>query len=135
MSTLVAQPERHSLVGRTWAALAAAWGIVVGVLPHVLHHVGPLAGAALLSAVGGASLFAAVGFVLTIPLLLRLHRRFRTWTAPAVALTLFAAMFAFSSLVIGPAITGGDNAANPTPEIERSGTHASHHSREAGKEP
>lgn len=129
MSTLVAQPERHSLFGRTWAAMAAVWGIVLGALPHVLHHVGPLAGAALLAGAGGTALLAAVGFALTIPLLLRLHRRFHSWIAPAIALTLFSTMFAFSSLVIGPAITGSDAGSTPTPGIERSGSHASHHSR------
>ena len=115
--------------------MAAVWGIVLGVLPHVLHHVGPLAGAALLAGVGGTVLFAAVGFVLTIPLLLRLYRRFCSWIAPSVALTLFAAMFAFSSLVIGPAITGSDSGSTPTPGIERSGSHASHHSKKGQGEP
>lgn len=57
------------------------WGVVLGVLPHVLHHVGPLAGAALLTGAGGTALFAVIGFMLTIPLLLR----FGSWIAPAVA--------------------------------------------------
>lgn len=122
------QPQR-SLVGRAWAALAAVWGVVLGALPHVLHHVGPLAGAALLAGAGGTALFAVIGFVASAPFLLRLHRRFRTWAAPAVALALFAAMFAFSSLVIAPAITGSDSGSRPAPAIEQPGSHASHHSK------
>ena len=37
------------LVGRVRSAVLAAWGGFIGLLPHVLHHVGPLAGAALLA--------------------------------------------------------------------------------------
>ena len=129
MSIVAAQQQRRSLVGRTWAAIAAAWGVLLGVLPHVLHHVGPLAGAALLAGAGGTALFAVIGFAASIPFLLRLRRRFRTWLAPMIALVLFAAMFTFSSLVIAPAITGSDKGSTPAPTLERPGGHASHHSK------
>lgn len=39
---------RRGAAGRLWSALLAAWGVFIGLLPHILHHVGPLAGAALL---------------------------------------------------------------------------------------
>ena len=130
MSTVVAgRLDRRSLIGRAWAAVAAAWGVVLGVLPHVLHHVGPLAGAALLAGAGGTALFAAIGFAASIPLLLRLRRRFRTWFAPALAVAVFAAMFTFSSLVIAPAIVGGGGGSSPAPGIEQPESHASHHSK------
>ena len=129
MSVTVASEPRQSLVGRAWAALAAASGVILGVLPHVLHHVGPLAGTALLAGAGGTALFAVIGFVFAVPLLLRLRRRFRSWIAPSVALALFAVMFAFSSLVIAPAITGGDSGSTPSPGIEQPAGHASHHSK------
>ena len=117
--------ERPSLVGRVWGAVLAAWGGFIGLLPHVLHHVGPLAGAALLAGATGRIVFAAIGFVAAIPFLRRLHRRFGTWRAPALALAIFAAMFSLSSFVIGPAIAGRDEA--PTqPGIEQDG-HAEHH--------
>ena len=90
------------------SALLAAWGAFIGLAPHVLHHVGPLAGAAVLSGAGGTALFAALGFLAAIPFLIRLHRRFKTWRAPAIALAVFAAMFSLSSFVIGPAISGGE---------------------------
>ena len=112
---------------RAWAALVAAWGAVVGLAPHVLHHVGPLAGAALLAGAGGTVLFAAIGFVAAVPFLLRLYRRFRTWRAPAIALAVFAAMFSLSSLVIGPAVSGRDEPAKRQPGIERPAGHAGHH--------
>jgi hypothetical protein len=116
--------EPRSLAGRAWSGLLAVWGAVVGLLPHVLHHVGPLAGAALLAGATGRVLFAAIGFVAAIPFLRRLHRRFGTWRAPAIALALFAAMFSLSSFVIGPAISGGDAPAQPG--IEQNG-HEQHH--------
>lgn len=116
--------ERPSFAGRVWGAVAAAWGAVVGLLPHVLHHVGPLAGAALLAGATGRALFAAIGFVAAVPFLRRLYRRFGTWRAPAIALAIFVAMFSLSSFVIGPAISGGDAPAQPG--IEQDG-HEQHH--------
>lgn len=122
--------ERPSFMGRVWGGVLGAWGAVIGLLPHVLHHVGPLAGAALLAGTGGTVLFAAVGFVAAIPFLLRLKRRFATWRAPAIALVVFAAMFSLSSFVIGPAITGADEPVPPVSQQQRDqqgGGHASHH--------
>jgi hypothetical protein len=102
------------------------WGAVTGVLPHVLHHVGPLAGTALVAGAGGQALFAAIGFVAALPLLLRLYRRFRTWLAPAIALGVFAVTFALSTLVIGPWIRGG-TAPRPGPATEQPTIHDEHH--------
>lgn len=117
--------EHRSFRGRTWSGLVALWGGFIGLLPHVLHHVGPLAGAALLAGAGGQALFAAIGFVAAVPFLLRLHRRFGGWRAPAIALAAFAAMFTLSSLVIGPAISGGGT--GTPPGVEQPAGHASHH--------
>ena len=125
MSTLVL--EVRGVAGRAWSALVALWGAFVGLLPHVLHHVGPLAGAALLAGAAGRALFAAIGFVAAIPFLLRLHRRFRTWRAPALALAVFAAMFSLSSFVIGPAIAGEDTPAPRPPGSELPAGHDEHH--------
>ena len=119
--------ERPSLRSRTWAALVAAWGAFIGLLPHVLHHLGPLAGAALLAGAGGTALFFAIGIVASIPFLLRLHRRFRTWRAPAIALAIFVGLFSLSSFVIGPAISGTDDPAQPRPGIEQPAGHEQHH--------
>ena len=116
--------ERPSVAARAWSAVLAVWGGFIGLLPHVLHHVGPLAGAALLAGATGRVLFAAIGFVAAIPFLRRLYRRFGTWRAPAIALAVFAAMFSLSSFVIGPAISGDDSPARPG--IEEDG-HAQHH--------
>lgn len=123
--TAVAVPHR-SLRERAWEGLLAVWGAVTGLLPHVLHHVGPLAGAALLAGAVGRALFAAIGFVAAIPFLLRLRRRFGNWHAPAIALTVFASMFALSSFVIGPAISGSGSTKAP-PGVEAPVDHASHH--------
>ena len=116
--------EWHSFAARARGAMLAVWGAFVGLLPHVLHHVGPLAGAALLAGATGRALFAAIGFVAAIPFLRRLHRRFGTWRAPAIALAVFAAAFSLSSFVIGPAISGGDSPVRPG--IEQGG-HEQHH--------
>ena len=123
----VAALDQRSIRARTWNAIVAVWGGFIGLLPHVLHHVGPLAGAALLAGAGGQALFAAIGFVATVPFLMRLHRRFGSWRVPAIALAIFAAMFTFSSLVIGPAISGGDTKAPPG--VEQPAGHASHHNK------
>jgi len=118
---------RRSLRSRTWAAFVAGWGAFIGLLPHVLHHVGPLAGAALLAGAGGTALFFAIGIIASIPFLLRLYRRFRTWRAPAIALAIFAALFSLSSFVIGPAISGADDPAQPPPGIEQPAGHEQRH--------
>jgi len=98
-------------VGSVLSGLVAA---ISGLAPHVLHHVGPLAGTALLAGTGGTILFGVAGFALSIPMLLRLRRRFGTWLAPAVASAIFLVVYLFSSLVIGPAITGS-SATEPGP--------------------
>ncbi len=115
--------ERRGLLARLSAAFSASVGAVAGIAPHVLHHIGPIAGAALLTGAGGTALFAVIGFVLTIPMLLRLHRRFGSWLAPGIALAIFAVMFTVSTLWIGPAIrgdNGSDNSGQPA-------DHSSHH--------
>ena len=108
---------------RVWSGVLALWGAVTGVAPHVLHHVGPFAGAALLAGATGRMLFAAIGFAAAIPFLLRLRGRFATWKAPAVALAVFVAIFSLSTFVIGPVITGN---ANDTPNQEQPGEHMGH---------
>ncbi len=126
-SAAAAPPPRRRLASRAWAALVAAWGVVLGLAPHVLHHVGPLAGAALLAGLGGKALFFTLGLVLSIPLLRRLHRRFGTLVAPLFAVVVFAAMFTFSSYVIAPRITGSEE--SPTiKQPTKPSDHASHHS-------
>lgn len=109
--------EHRRLGVRLWSAVLALWAAVSGIAPHVLHHVGPLAGAALLAGTGGTILFAGIALVVSIPFLLRIHRRFRTWVAPAIAVAVMAVMFSLSSFLIGPAISGDDPP--PQPQIEQ----------------
>lgn len=107
-----------------WNAVTGLAGGVLGLAPHVLHHVSLLAGTALVAGSGGTALFAVVGLVASVPLLLRLHRRFGTWKAPALGLAVFAAMFAISTFIIGPAISGQSESPSPTvPAVE----HDVHH--------
>ena len=78
--------------------------------------------------VGGNLLFGAVGLLLSIPLLRRLHRRFGTWKAPAVAIAVFTVMFSISAFVIGPAISGTEPAEAPQPAGTPSpAEHSAHH--------
>lgn len=102
------QVDSRRLWGRIRATLLAVWAGVTGAAPHVLHHVGPLAGTAIVAGAGGRIVFGAAGFVATIPMLRRLRRRTGSWRAPALALAAFAAIFTFSTLVIGPAVSGSD---------------------------
>jgi len=124
--TEIANAEPRSRVERLWGGLVVAWGGLIGLLPHVLHHIGPLAGAAILAGATGRVLFALIGFVAAIPFLRRLHRRFATWKAPAIALAAFALMFSFSSFVIGPWISGDDGLNGPGIE-QQGGEHEGHH--------
>ena len=120
---------RRALVPRVRLAISSAGAVVLGLAPHVLHHAGPLAGAALFAGVGGSLLFGALGLLLTIPLLLRLRRRFGSWRAPALALALFVAVFSISTFVIGPALTGADEPAGEkaTPVTPAPAAHEEHH--------
>jgi len=64
-------------------------------------------------------LFFTLGLMFSIPLLRRLHRRFHTWRAPAIAVVVFADLFSISAFVIGPAIAGNwapaGDPTSPTP--------------------
>lgn len=94
---------------------SGAFAAVLGLLPHVLHHAGILAGA-LFAGVGGSLLFGAIGFAAAVPFLLRVRRRSGGWRVPAGLLALFAVMFSVSTFVIGPAISdSGDKQSSSSP--------------------
>ena len=111
---LVDASERLTPRQRVAALLSSAGAAILGVLPHVLHDAGPLAGAALVAGVGGTLLFGAIGLVAAIPFLIRIHRRCGNWRVPAALLALFAAVFSISAFVVGPAISGTDSAGTTT---------------------
>lgn len=134
LTSRAAQPSGglRAISRRVWLALAAAWAVVTGLLPHVLHHVGPLAGAALFAGLGGSLLFFAIGLLAAFPFLRRLHRRFGGWRAPAIAVALFAVVFSISTFAIGPQISGeGDGGSESAPASAPSGAggdqHEDHH--------
>lgn len=113
---------------RTMATVVSgAVAVISGIAPHVLHHVGPLAGTALLAGAGGTVLFGVAGFALSIPMLLRLRRRFGTWAAPAVASAIFTGVYLFSALVVGPALTAGPAAVDAPASTPTDSDHADHH--------
>lgn len=126
------RPAPAGLRQRVAALVSSAVAAVLGVLPHVLHHVGPLAGAALLAGTAGTLLFGVIGLVAAIPFLLRMHRRCGNWRVPAALLATFAVMFSISAFVIGPAISdGGGGPSAPTQQTapgmpEKTG-HDAHH--------
>jgi hypothetical protein len=122
------QPRVRRVLASAWNAVTAAVGAVMGLLPHVLHHVGLLGGAVFVTGATGNMLFAVLGIVFSLPLLRRLYRRFGTWKAPGLALAVFALMFSLSAFVIGPAISGGDPAPGPVPvQTPDPAQHDSHH--------
>ena len=100
---------------RTRLIAGGVGAAVLGVAPHVLHHVGPLAGAAVLAGAAGTVLFGALGLLAAVPMLLRMRRRTGSWRAPGAALALFTALFVVSTTIVGPAIAGDDRDATPTP--------------------
>lgn len=123
-------PRPRSLRGRLATAATGTVGAVVGLAPHVLHHIGPLLGVALVAGTGGTVLFGILGLAASVPMLLRLHWRFRTWRAPALALALFAVAFSVSTFVVGPLISGSRAPAvpvSPTSGVTEPAGHASHH--------
>ncbi|MBM0274530.1 hypothetical protein [Micromonospora tarensis] len=120
-------PATRPGVGR-WS-VGAVFGTTMGLAPHLLHHLGLFAGTALLAGAGGTVLFGVLGVAAMTPMLLRLRRRFATWWAPGVALLLFAAMFATSTLLIGPALRrAGSDPPRPDPAHSTpAGEHTRHH--------
>ena len=108
-----------------WAATRAALGALMGLAPHVMHHIGLLAGAAVLSGVFGNSVLYIVGLALSIPLLNRLRKRFNTWRAPLLGVLVFTALFALSTFVVGPLINPAGSV--PTPEAPTVIDHEGHH--------
>ena len=108
-------PRIRRVLASVWNAVTAVVGAVMGLLPHLLHHVGLLGGAVLVTGATGNVLFAVLGIVFSLPLLRRLYRRFGTWKAPALALGVFALMFSLSAFIIGPAISNDD----PSPDRDR----------------
>lgn len=106
---------------RLRAALLALWAAVTGAAPHVLHHIGPLAGTAIVAGAGGLVLFGVAGLVITIPMLRRLRSRTGSWRAPSLALAAFAAVYTLSTLFVGPAIgaaTTRDTVGPETVQVE-----------------
>ena len=137
MVTVVARPDAAGEVPesghrrrrghrRLYEGLSALIGAAVGLAPHVLHHVGFLVGTAFVAGSGGTALFGSLGAVAALPLLRRLYKRFRTWRAPAMGAVIFSGMFAFSSLVIGPLVSGSSGGDKPAPTSPAS-PHQSHH--------
>lgn len=106
-----------SRIGVVRHAISGVWGVVSGIAPHVLHHVGPLAGAAIFAGAQGQILFFFVGLAVAMPVLLRLYRRFGTWLAPAIAVGIFAVTYTISSLFIGPLITGTESTTSESPPV------------------
>jgi hypothetical protein len=130
---LAGDPDRAARSGvlrRIRIALSTGVAAVLGLLPHVLHHVGPLAGTALVAGFGGSLLFGAIGLVASIPFLVRMRRHYGSWKWPMAALGLFAIVFAIPTFVVGPALTGDKRAPVGPPSSSRtapgSGTPAGH---------
>jgi hypothetical protein len=119
------QSTQPSPMKTAWSAVSAGIGTLTGFVPHVLHHVTLLAGAAFVTGLLGNLLFGLVGLALSVPLLRRLYRRFHTWRAPAIAVVAFVVAFSISALVIGPALLNTDT---PSPgDAPAQVDHEAHH--------
>lgn len=129
-SVAAGSTSEASLASRVRATLLALWAAITGAAPHVLHHVGPLAGTALVAGVGGRTLFALAGFVATIPLLRRLRRRTGSWRTPGLALAGFAAVYTLSTIFLGPAIGAATSPEVGTPPAVQ--LEVDHHGHDVG---
>lgn len=113
---------------RLRVGLAGVGAAFLGAAPHVLHHAGPLAGAAVLAGAAGTALFGGLGLLLAVPMLVRIRRRRGSWRRPAALAAFMAAAFVVSTLVVGPALTKGDSpAAAPKPAARADSGHTVHH--------
>ena len=120
--TVTGEPGTFSRFRVLAGSVSAA---VLGAAPHILHHVGALAGAAIFAGATGTALFGAIGLLAAIPLLLRVRRRTGSWRRPFALLALFAALFAVSTAVVGPALSRDDNADDARPAAPAG--HQEHH--------
>ena len=127
-SVLEPAPQRGAF-SRARAAAATAGAAVLGAAPHVLHHAGPLAGAALFAGIGGRLLFGALGLLLAVPMLVRLRRRSGSWRLPGGLLALMALVFTASTLWLGPALAGDDepDRDGAAPIEKKEAEHDAHH--------
>lgn len=106
----------------------AAAGAVLGLAPHVLHHVGLIAGTAFVAGAGGNALLYLVGLIFSLPMLLRIRRRFSSWLAPGIGVLIFTALFLLSALVVGPALNSrGAGGVGPGPQPAPTVQHSQHH--------
>lgn len=108
-----APPVNRTVRQRLWIVASGVGSALLGLTPHVLHHVGLFAGA-LFAGAGGSVLFGVIGFLAAIPFLRRIHRRTGTWRLPAGLLALMAVIFSISTFVVGPAISGSDSGKSPS---------------------
>jgi hypothetical protein len=60
-------PQRRGVLATAWSAVTAVVGGIMGLLPHLLHHVGLLGGAVLVTGATGNVVFAVLGLVLSLP--------------------------------------------------------------------
>lgn len=72
-------------------------------------------------------LFFGLGLLAATPMLIRLYRRFRSWVAPAVAVSLFVLTYTVSSLYIGPLFTGSEVPSGPPAALVTTTTHDHEH--------
>jgi hypothetical protein len=112
----VGRPARPVAAARTFArrvrvVLSAVAAAVLGAAPHVLHHAGPLAGAALLGGATGSLAFGALGVVAAIPILRRVRRRTGSSRLPVALLAAFAFVFAASTALTRSVLSGADRTA------------------------
>lgn len=111
------QGTRRGRLGAIRDAVVAFVGAVLAIVPHVMHHIGLVVGAAFLTGAGGNALFYVLGLAFSIPMLRRLYRRFGSWRAPVIAIVVFTAVFSLSAFVIGPAISGGGDEPGRSPSV------------------
>ena len=91
-------PARGTL-GAAWNAVTAVIATMMGLAPHVLHHVGLFAGAAFVVGLRQPAVRRSRPAALD-PAAAAALSPVGTWKAPAIGVAVFAAMFSLSAFII-----------------------------------
>lgn len=108
-----------------WNAIVGGIGLVLGLVPHLLHHATLLAGTALVAGSGGYGALRRAGTSRVDSVARSPAPAVRDLAGAGIRLLIFASMSSLSTFVVGPAISGagGGAGSGTVPSVD----HTVHH--------